>query len=70
MTAVAFDKTGKYLAVGDLGGRTILFEYKDLQKSRYFSCKYMHEFQSHEPKIDEYQNVNRSAALSAIAFLH
>ena len=36
LTAVSFDKTGKYLAVGDQGGRVIIFKYSELKNSRYF----------------------------------
>ncbi len=30
LTAIAFDKTGEYLAVGDKGGRVIVFRYNEL----------------------------------------
>lgn len=43
LTATAFDKTGNYLAVGDQGGRVIIFKYSDLKNSRYFDYRYFTE---------------------------
>lgn len=43
LTAVAFDKTGEYLAVGDKGGRVIVFRYNELKSSRYFDYRYFSE---------------------------
>ncbi len=43
LTAIAFDKTGKYLAVGDKGGRVIVFKYVELKNSRYFDYRYYTE---------------------------
>ena len=36
LTAITFDKSGEYLAVGDQGGRVIIFRYIELKNSRYF----------------------------------
>jgi len=43
LTAICFDKTGKYLAVGDQGGRVIIFKYNELKNSRYFDYRYFTE---------------------------
>ena len=43
LTAITFDKTGEYLAVGDKGGRVIIFRYMDLKNSRYFDYRYFSE---------------------------
>jgi serine/threonine-protein phosphatase 2A regulatory subunit B len=43
LTAISFDKTGDYLAVGDKGGRVIVFKYNDLKSSRYFDYRYFSE---------------------------
>ena len=43
LTALKFDKTGEYLAVGDRGGRVIVFRYTDLKNSRYFDYRYFSE---------------------------
>ena len=52
ITSITFDKTGKYLAVGDKGGRIIIFKYSELKNSRYFDYRYFTEVQSHEPEFD------------------
>ena len=43
LTALTFDKSGEYLAVGDRGGRVIVFRYTDLRNSRYFDYRYFSE---------------------------
>ncbi len=43
LSAMSFDKTGEYLAVGDKGGRVIVFRYTDLKNSRYFDYRYFSE---------------------------
>lgn len=43
LTAITFDKTGEYLAVGDKGGRVIVFRYNELKNSRYFDYRYFTE---------------------------
>ncbi|CAJ1975120.1 unnamed protein product [Sphenostylis stenocarpa] len=66
ITTVAFEKRGDYLAVGDRGGRVILFERDDRKKSAssnrrdleqrdlatlwHPKFRYKTEFQSHEPE--------------------
>ena len=43
LTAITFDKSGEFLAVGDKGGRVIVFRYTDLRNSRYFDYRYYTE---------------------------
>ena len=43
LTSMNFDKTGEYLAVGDKGGRVIVFRYTNLKNSRYFDYRYFSE---------------------------
>ncbi|KAJ0751122.1 putative transcription factor WD40-like family [Helianthus annuus] len=59
ISAIEFDKTGDYLAVGDRGGRVVIFEKdpgKDVvQRPEY---RYKTEFQSHEPEFDYLKSVD------------
>jgi hypothetical protein len=43
LSSICFDKTGENLAVGDEGGRVIIFRYSDLKSSRYFDYRYLFE---------------------------
>lgn len=39
LTAMCFNSTGEYLAVGDNGGRVIVFKLVQLKNSRYFDYR-------------------------------
>lgn len=59
VTAVEFDETGTYLAVGDKAGRICIFEGHPDQKAQRggrrrvpLEYKFYTEFQSHEPEFD------------------
>ncbi|XP_030458258.2 serine/threonine protein phosphatase 2A 55 kDa regulatory subunit B beta isoform-like [Syzygium oleosum] len=65
ISSIEFDKTGDHLAVGDRGGRVIIFKRKDgkdhfrrqVERSEsdfawHPEYRYMTEFQSHEPEFD------------------
>jgi hypothetical protein len=55
LSALAFDTTGKYLSIGDYGGRCIIFsEVIDEDKNKTF--EYYMEFQAHDKEIDFYSN--------------
>jgi len=55
LSALAFDTTGKFLSIGDYGGRCIIFnEGKDEDNHRTF--EYYMEFQAHDKAIDFYSN--------------
>jgi len=54
VTAVEYDESGEYLAVGDKAGRICIFEGKDDGKKKKgpIEYKFYTEFQSHEPEFD------------------
>eukprot|EP01094_Clydonella_sp_ATCC50884_P013276 TRINITY_DN23558_c0_g1_i1.p1 TRINITY_DN23558_c0_g1~~TRINITY_DN23558_c0_g1_i1.p1 ORF type:complete len:467 (-),score=155.11 TRINITY_DN23558_c0_g1_i1:163-1443(-) len=51
VSAIEFDETGDYLAVGDRGGRVVVFERADAEVGR-SEYKFYAEYQSHEPEFD------------------
>jgi serine/threonine-protein phosphatase 2A regulatory subunit B len=70
LSTISFDKTGKFLAVGDNGGRVIIFKYSDVRNSRYFDYKYYAEIQAHEPDFDHLKSVELCEKVNALEFLH
>lgn len=68
LTAISFDKTGEYLAVGDKGGRVIVFRYNELKNSRYFDYRYFTEIQSHEPEFDHLKSIELDEKINSIEF--
>ena len=68
LTAISFDKTGEYLAVGDKGGRVIIFRYNELKNSRYFDYRYFTEIQSHEPEFDHLKSIELDEKINSIEF--
>ena len=70
LTAVTYDKKGDYLAVGDRGGRVIVFKYADLKSSRYFDYRYFQEIQAHEPEFDHLKSIEMEEKVNDIEFLH
>ena len=69
LTAISFDNTGEYLAVGDKGGRVIIFRYVDLKNSRYFDFRYFAEVQSHEPEFDHLKSIELDEKINSLTFL-
>jgi serine/threonine-protein phosphatase 2A regulatory subunit B len=69
LTAITFDKSGEYLAVGDRGGRVIIFRYLELKNSRYFDYRYFSEIQSHEPEFDHLKSIELDEKINALDFL-
>ena len=69
LSAMSFDKTGEYLAVGDKGGRVIVFRYTDLKNSRYFDYRYFSEIQSHEPEFDHLKSLELDEKINSLEFL-
>lgn len=59
ISAIEFDTTGDYLAVGDRGGRVVIFEKKasDVSVKQHPEYRYKTEFQSHEPEFDYLKSV-------------
>ena len=70
LSAISFDKTGNYLAVGDNGGRVIIFKYIDLKNSRYFDYRYFTEIQSHEPEFDHLKSIELDEKINSIEFIN
>jgi len=57
VSAIEFDDTGDYIAVGDRGGRIVIFERDEKRKDNNNAkknpeYKFYTEFQSHEPEFD------------------
>ena len=69
MSAINFDSTGEYLAVGDKGGRVIVFRFTDLKNSRYFDYRYFSEIQSHEPEFDHLKSLELDEKINSLEFL-
>ena len=69
LTSLSFDRTGEYLAVGDRGGRVIVFRYTDLRNSRYFDYRYFSEIQSHEPEFDHLKSLELDEKINSLKFL-
>ncbi|KAK4394719.1 Serine/threonine protein phosphatase 2A regulatory subunit B alpha isoform [Sesamum angolense] len=71
ISAIEFDKNGNHLAVGDRGGRVVIFESKggkdftsrnelerlDSVVSKHPRFQYKTEFQSHEPEFDYLKSI-------------
>ena len=70
LTAITFDKTGEFLAVGDRGGRVIVFRYNNLKSSRYFDYRYFTEIQSHEPEFDHLKSIELDEKINSIEFVN
>ena len=69
LTSMTFDYTGEYLAVGDKGGRVIVFRFTDLKSSRYFDYRYFSEIQSHEPEFDHLKSLELDEKINSLEFL-
>ena len=69
LSAISFDSTGEYLAVGDRGGRVIVFRFVDLKNSRYFDYRYFSEIQSHEPEFDHLKSLELDEKINSLEFL-
>ena len=58
------------MAVGDKGGRVIVFKYNDLRNSRYFDYRYFTEIQSHEPEFDHLKSIELEEKINSIEFIN
>lgn len=52
VSAIEFDETGEFLAVGDRGGRVVVFDRTAPSSDRRREFKFYAEYQSHEPEFD------------------
>jgi len=72
VTAVDFDESGDYLAVGDKAGRICVFEGHDQKKSgrnAFFEYKFLTEFQSHEAEFDCLKSLEIEEKINMIQWL-
>lgn len=78
ISTITFDKMGKYLSLGDTGGRIIVFAFKEEGDSdsvtdtgRVFpSLTYMTEFQSHEPEFNFQKSIEIPEKLTCIEWVN
>jgi serine/threonine-protein phosphatase 2A regulatory subunit B len=70
ITAITYDKTGEFLAVGDKGGRVIIFRYNTLKNSRYFDYRYFTEMQSHELEFDYLKSIEIEEKITSLVFMN
>jgi serine/threonine-protein phosphatase 2A regulatory subunit B len=52
ISAIQFDKTGRYLSLGDRAGRLIIFEIPQQKKKDKAEYQYLTELQSHTREFD------------------
>lgn len=52
ISAISFDKTGRFLSLGDRAGRLIIFEQCATAKSKRVEFQYLTELQSHTREFD------------------
>lgn len=78
VSAIEFDESGDYIAVGDRGGRIVMFERdekngskksKDKKGSKSSEYKFYTEFQSHEPEFDYLKSLEIEEKINKIKFL-
>lgn len=69
LSAVAFNATGKLLAVGDHAGRCILFERQNADANNKQSFDYLCEFQAHKKQIDVLSNQEIPDTVNDICWL-
>ncbi|KAJ5080449.1 protein phosphatase pp2a regulatory subunit b [Anaeramoeba ignava] len=78
ISALEFDTTGEYIAVGDRGGRVVLFQRESPPKytdeietnnSRLRGFKFYNEFQSHESEFDYLKSNEIEEKINSIKWL-
>jgi serine/threonine-protein phosphatase 2A regulatory subunit B len=73
LSSLAFDQTGDYIAVGDKGGRVILFKKAQSAakgSSKAIDYSYFSEFQSHESEFDELKSIEIEEKINRIEWLN
>ena len=68
VSALEFDHTGKYIAVGDRGGRIVIFEANN-KKEGVPEYKFKAEFQSHEPEFDYLKSLEIEEKINQIKWM-
>lgn len=70
LSAIAFDKKGEILSVGDRGGRIICFQLTDFEKSGQNEFDYLTEFQAMTKSFDVLQSQDISETVTAMEWLN
>jgi len=70
ISAIKFDKSGDFIAVGDEGGRVVIFQKSEISKSRYSEYRYHTEVQSHEFDFDQLKSEVVGERISQLSFLN
>lgn len=68
ISAVEFDQTGNFLAIGDRGGRVVILERN--KNKRGAEYRVMTEFQSHEPEFDYLKSLEIEEKINKIKWCH
>lgn len=71
ITSMNFSRDGRYLAIGDIAGRIVVFEHKSAQKNgkKLNELSYKTEFQSHFKEFDCLKSVDIDPKINLIEFL-
>lgn len=71
ITSMNFSKDGKYLAIGDIAGRIVVFEFKSSTKNnkKMNELSYKTEFQSHFKEFDCLKSIDIDPKINIIEFL-
>lgn len=81
VSAIQFDKTGDYIAIGDKGGRIVIVEREDKPKKgnddkkkkkgekKSLDYRFLCEFQSHEPEFDYLKSLEIEERINKIQWL-
>ncbi|KAG9390446.1 protein phosphatase PP2A regulatory subunit B [Carpediemonas membranifera] len=73
ISAVAFNMDGNFLAVGDRGGRVVVFERvetKDKNHRRHVEYRFVTEFESHQPEFDYLRSIEIPEQVNKIKWCH
>jgi len=66
VSSIEFDETGEFIAVGDRGGRVVIFEQGRESKNESSYYKFYAEFQSHEPEFDYLKSLEIEEKINTI----
>lgn len=71
ITAMDFDKTGNYLALGDWAGRLIIFQQNIIKKSKrkFSEFNYITEIQSHYRDFDYLKSIDVEEKINCLEWL-
>jgi len=69
VSALSFDDTGNYLAVGDHGGRVVIFKQAETKATKHLEYEFWIEFQSHESEFDYLKSVEIEERINQIKWL-